>query len=97
MTKSTTGDQGYAIYMGNLLGVFSCENTPESHTETHKCSIFPYKQVTVRNGDHEWFRMTNVFILCDLLWKVQKSHAANREGSFNMEECSIIIEFVCTG
>ncbi len=23
------------------------------------------------------------FILCDLLWKVQKSHAANRGGSFN--------------
>ncbi len=26
--------------------------------------------------------MTNDFI-CDLLWKVQKNHAANREGSFN--------------
>ncbi len=26
--------------------------------------------------------MTNAVILCDLLWKVQKSHAANREGSF---------------
>ncbi len=36
-----------------------------------------------RNGDHEWLRMTNAFILCDLVWKVQKSHAANREGSFN--------------
>ncbi len=28
-------------------------------------------------------RMTNAFILCNLLWKVQKSLAANREGSFN--------------
>ncbi len=28
--------------------------------------------------------MTKAFILCDLLWKVQKSHAANREGSFNV-------------
>ncbi len=26
--------------------------------------------------------MTNAFILCNLLWKVQKSLAANREGSF---------------
>ncbi len=25
--------------------------------------------------------MTNAFILCDLLWKVQKNHAANGEGS----------------
>ncbi len=29
-----------------------------------------------------WLRMTNVFILCNVLWKVQKSLAANREGSF---------------
>ncbi len=27
--------------------------------------------------------MINAFILCDLVWKVQKSHEANREGSFN--------------
>ncbi len=26
--------------------------------------------------------MTNAFILCDLLWKVQKSHTANIEESF---------------
>ncbi len=26
--------------------------------------------------------MTNAFILCDLVWKVQESHAANREGRF---------------
>ncbi len=30
-------------------------------------------------------RMTNACILCDLLWKVQKSHVANREGSFNTD------------
>ncbi len=30
-----------------------------------------------------WLRMTNTFILCNLLWKVQKSLAANRKGSFN--------------
>ncbi len=28
--------------------------------------------------------MTNAFILCDLIWKVKKSHAAKREGSFNV-------------
>ncbi len=27
--------------------------------------------------------MTNVFILCDLVWTVQKSHAVNRESKFN--------------
>ncbi len=29
-----------------------------------------------------WLRMTNAFILCNLLWKVEKTLAANREGSF---------------
>ncbi len=57
---------------------FPLKNTPKDH----KSSFFPYKQVSGRNGDHEWFRMTNAFILCDLLWKVQKVHARNREGSF---------------
>ncbi len=35
-------------------------------------------------GDYEWLRMTNAFILCDLVWKVQKRHAVNRESSFNL-------------
>ncbi len=70
--------------MGNLRGVFSQENTLEGHPETHKSSFFPYKQASGKNGDHEWLRMTNAFILCDLVWKVQKSHAANRECSFNI-------------
>ncbi len=82
--KLPTGGHGQVICMGNLRGVFSQENTPEGHTETHKSDFFPYKQVSRRNGDHEWFRMTNAFILCDLLWKVQKRHAANRENSFKM-------------
>ncbi len=75
-----TGDHGYVICMGNLGGDFSQENTPEGHTETHKSSFFPpYKQVSWRNGDHEWLRITNAFIiLCDLVWKVKKCHAANR-------------------
>ncbi len=48
-----TGSHGHVIYMGNLGGVFSCENTPEGCTETHKSSVFPYEQVSGRNGDHE--------------------------------------------
>ncbi len=31
-----------------------------------------------------WLRMTNAFILCNLLWKVQKCPAGNREGSFKL-------------
>ncbi len=54
---------------------------------SHKCYYFPYKQVSGRNGDHEWLRMTNAFILCDLLWKVQKSHEVNKEGSFKYYCC----------
>ncbi len=69
---SSYDNHGHVICMGNLGGVFSCENTPEDCTETHKSKYFPYKQVSGKNSDHEWFRMTNAFILCDLLWKVQK-------------------------
>ncbi len=36
-----------------------------------------------------WLRMTNAFILCNLLWKVQKGLAANREGSFNILQADI--------
>ncbi len=67
--------------MGNLGGVFSQENTPEGHTNVH---FFPHKEVSSENGDHQWLRTTNAFILCDLLWKIQKDHAVNREGSFKM-------------
>ncbi len=48
-----TGGHGCVICMGNLGEVFSHENTPEGRTETHKSSFFPYKQVSVRNDDHE--------------------------------------------
>ncbi len=56
---------GHIIRMSNLEGVFSYENTPESSTDTHIGSFFPYKQVSGRNGDNEWVRMANVSILCD--------------------------------
>ncbi len=36
------------------------------------------------------FKVTNVFILCDLLWKVQKNHAANRDGSFNANDYCVL-------
>ncbi len=67
----------------NLGGFCSHENTPEGPTGAHKSSFLQYKQVSVRNGDPEWLRTTNAFIVCDLFWKVQKGHATNREGSFN--------------
>ncbi len=54
-----TGGHGHMICMGILEGVFSHENTPEGCTETHKSIFFPYKQVSGRNGYHEWLRMTN--------------------------------------
>ncbi len=60
-----TGGHGHAICKGNLRGGFSQENTPEGCTETHKSSFIPCKEVSGRNGDHGWLRMTNAFILCD--------------------------------
>ncbi len=78
--------------MGNLGGGFSHKNTPEGCTETHKSSCFPYKQVSGRNGEHGWLRMTNAFILCDLVWKVQKSHATNREGSFKHQAMYMMLK-----
>ncbi len=47
-----------------------------------KVNIFPYKQLSGRNGDHEWLKMTNAFIVSDLVWKIQKSPTENSEGSF---------------
>ncbi len=42
MTKS--GSHGHVIIMCNLEEVFSNENTPEGHVETHKSSFFPYNK-----------------------------------------------------
>ncbi len=63
---------------------FSRENTTEGCTEIRKKSFTSLKQVSGRNGDHELLRMTNAFILCDLLLNVQNSHVATREGSFKI-------------
>ncbi len=75
--------------MSNLRGVFSQENTPEGCTENHKCSFFVF--ISGTNGVHEWLRMTNAFILCDLVGKVQKSHAANRECNLNIVDSFAVL------
>ncbi len=83
--KLPTGGHGHVICMGNLREVFFFKKILQKvHTETHTSSFIPYKQVSGRNYDHEWLRITNAFILCDLVWKVQKRHAVNREGSFKV-------------
>ncbi len=77
-----TGGHGHVICIGNLgMSFFSRKYSRSLHIDT-PIFIFAYKQVSERYGDHEWCRITNAFIVCDLLWKVQKSQAANREGSF---------------
>ncbi len=64
---------------------FSHENTPEGSTSPHKGPFSLYKQINVRNGDHEWLRTTNAFILCDLFWKVRKDHTTKRERGFKLQ------------
>ncbi len=76
--------------MDNLEGAFSHENTPEGHTDTHKGYFLSIKQISMRICVHEWLRMTNVFIICDLVWKVQKGYAAKRVGSFNCVDIYLI-------
>ncbi len=65
-----------------LWAFFSCENTPEEITGTHKNYLFFIKTSKCEKWWPWSLRMTNAFILCNLLWKVQKGLAANREGSF---------------
>ncbi len=73
--------------MGGVF--FSRKYSRRLHRDPQK---FIYKQVNGRNGVHEWLRLTNALRLCDLLWKVYKCHASNREGSFN----DIYIHTLCT-
>ncbi len=65
--------QYIVCWNGDLGGVFSNDNTPKGciYIGPQKL-IFPNKQVSGIIGDHVWLRMTNSFILCDLLWEVQK-------------------------
>ncbi len=67
-------------------GVFSHENTSDGCTGPHKSLFSPHKQVSVRNCYHEWLRTTNTFILCDLFWIVQKSHARTQKEALIFHE-----------
>ncbi len=49
-----TGGLGHVICMGNIRGVFFRENNPDGHTESRKSNFLPYKQVSRRDGDHEF-------------------------------------------
>ncbi len=54
---------------------FSHENILKGCTGPHKSSFSPYKEVSRINCDHEWLRIINVFILCDLFenfWKIMQ-------------------------
>ncbi len=77
-----TGGHGHVICMGNLEDFLSTKILQKATQICTKVHFFLYKQISGRNGDHGWFRMTNAFILCALLWNVRKNHAANRDGSF---------------
>ncbi len=72
---------------------FSQDNTLEGHTEVHKSSFFPYKHASGRNGDHEWLRMTNAFILCDLVWKFKKVMQRTEKVALNIFELSQMIDW----
>ncbi len=72
------GGHGHVICKGNLGGFVSQENTPEGRTDKTSSKYFPYKQISGKNGDYEWLRITNSFIVCDLEWKVQKSQCSEQ-------------------
>ncbi len=82
-----TGGHGYVSCMGGGVLTKIIQKVTQRPTKVH---FFPYKQISSINGDHQWIRMTNAFILCDLLWKFQKSHAANRDGSFKTRHETIL-------
>ncbi len=72
--------------MGNLVGVFSQENTSEGHTETHRSSFFPYKQVgeMVIMNDLEWPMLSYYVIQYEKFSKVMhgKEQVALTTGIF---------------
>ncbi len=82
MTKSAHWWSWSCDLHGNLEEFFLTKILQKAEQRPTKVNFFPYKQVSRRYCDHQWLRMTNTFILYDLLWNVQKCHAANREGSF---------------
>ncbi len=90
-----THSHDHVICMGKLGGnLLKIKYSRRSHRDQQTIILFPYKQIIGRHDDHQLFRMTNAFILCELLWKVQKSHAVNREGSFNVHQDLFTSSFV---
>ncbi len=77
-----------------LWRAFSHENTPEELTGTHTSSFFFIKTSNWEKWWSWWLRMTNAFILCNLLWKVKKRLAVNREGSFNCIASNLVLKLV---
>ncbi len=63
---------------------FSRENTPEESTGPHKSSFSLYKQVSERNGDHEWPMLSYCVIYFEKF----------REGSFTGR---IVVTLNCMG
>ncbi len=65
-----------------------------AYRDPQKVIVFSLKTSKWEKWWSWWLRMANAFILCYLLWKVQKCLAANREGSFNecMSPISGVIE-----
>ncbi len=61
--------------------LFSWKYSRRAHRDPQTISFF-IKTSKWEKWWSWWLRMTNAFILCNLLWKVLKSLAANREGSF---------------
>ncbi len=60
----------HLICMGDLGEFFLIIKTPKYHTETHKRILFPYKQVSGRNGDHEWPMLSYYVIYYEKFKKV---------------------------
>ncbi len=57
---------------------FKIQYSKRPHRDLLKLIFFHINKLV----EKRWSWMTNAFILCDLLWNVQKNHAANREGRF---------------
>ncbi len=63
--------------MGDRGGVFSCENTPGGHTETH--NFFPYKQVEemVIMNDLDWPILSYYLIYYEKVMQWTEKEALN--------------------
>ncbi len=62
---------------------FSRKYSKRAHRDAQTFFLF-IKTIKWEKWWSWWLRITNAFILCNLLWKVQKCIAANKEGSFKL-------------